>query len=153
MNNLKYITFSIIFFISANNGINNSPNNDDILTIDKQIDTSSITLIEDMNITSEIKLYNVLDWFKKQYKKVDKKIEINNNNNNNNIIVTTYTFISQKDKDVGSLQIVWDKDEFIYRSIILKMCVNGTPKTYYNKDAIKMMLTLLSYNSNFNYYF
>ena len=117
MNNLKYITFSIIFFISANNGINNSPNNDDILTIDKQIDTSSITLIEDMNITSEIKLYNVLDWFKKQYKKVDKKIEINNNNNN--IIVTTYTFISQKDKNVGSLQIVWDKDEFILKKEFL----------------------------------
>lgn len=151
MNNLKYITFSIIFFISANNGINNNNvDNKDIITIDKQIDTASITLIEDMNITPEIKLYNVLDWFKKQYKKVDKKIEINNNNN---IIVTTYTFISQKDKDVGSLQIVWDKDNSIYKSIILKMCVNGTPKTYYNKDAVKMMLTLLSYNSNFNYYF
>ena len=105
--------------------------------------------IESILLYKDIQFRQVLDWFSKQTHKVNKEIVKEDKDK----IILLYTFQNKQYKNVGSIYISFNKQKLEYEYILLKMCINGTPKTYYNRDAVKMLLSFLSYNTDFNYYF
>ena len=103
----------------------------------------------DQNITKEVKLYQVINWFKYQADRVEFQVI---RNDRNKTISGVYTFINN-DRTFSTLEIIYSINELIYQDINMRMCINGNTKILSNKDAVRAMLTFLNNNNDFEYYF
>ncbi len=101
------------------------------------------------NLNDEIKVTNVIEWFKNQG---DQITFDSSKNVYNKTVICIYT-IKTKEKKTGSLEVIYKQDSLELDNIILRMTVNGSPKTLTGKDATRIMLTLLNSNNDFDYHF
>lgn len=96
-------------------------------------------------ISNNINIENILSWVESHGYKIYKIIDKNQNN-----FDITYYF-TEKNKTIISLQFYFNnKNEC--NKIILKMCINGSPRIYYDKEAKRILRMLISYNDEFEYF-
>lgn len=95
------------------------------------------------HINNTLIINDIIEWFKIQSTSIETITEKENNN-----IVVKYFFI--KDITKSTLSLYYNNN--ICNQIILNMVVNGSPKIYYNEEAKRIMLMLLSYNEEFEYH-
>lgn len=95
-------------------------------------------------INEHLIINDVINWFKNEVSQITVIVE-----KKNNYISVLYTFIEKK--SLGTLELFYDRHDEC-KHIILKMCINGTPKTYEDTEAKRMMLAFLNYNDEFLYY-
>jgi hypothetical protein len=100
------------------------------------------------NITSEVKIINIVEWFSKEVEKIE---YISQYDKKSNTISAIYYF-KDRDKIVGTLIVDFNANDTSYKTIKFRMCMNGSIKNYQDVDAVRAMLTLLSSNRNFEYY-
>lgn len=100
------------------------------------------------NITSEVKIINIIEWFSKEVERIE---YISQYDKKQNTISAIYYF---KDGNtiIGTLEVQFNGSTVEYKTILFKMCMNGSIKNYQADDAVRAMLTLLSSNRNFEYY-
>jgi len=103
----------------------------------------------EQNITNEVKLNQVIDWFKSQGDIVTFE---SSKNDKNKTVTCTYTFKNGQ-KDTGTIELIYDSLSLSCTTITLSMVINGSRKTLTNKDAVRGMLIFLNSNPDFNYYF
>jgi hypothetical protein len=101
-----------------------------------------LSLKEKINDT--LKINDVIEWFKKEVSKITLIVE-----KKKQLICITYFFYETK--QTGYLELYYDKEN-ICKHIVLKLCVNGTPKLYEDDEAKRMMISFLSYNDEFEYH-
>jgi hypothetical protein len=97
------------------------------------------------HINNTITIQEVLDWFTHQGYKTYKIV-----NRKKDDFDIKYCF-TERNKTIITLELQYN-NKAQCENIILNMCVNGTPRYFYNTEAKRMLRALLSYNTEFDYY-
>jgi len=101
--------------------------------------------IGDMNIITNVKIQQVIEWFNVKFDSVEYRCASSEQK------FSGVFLLKEQGKKTGTLELIFLKDKEYYP--ILKMCINGTPKTFEGEEAKRIMLAFLSENDTFDYYY